>query len=927
MKKYIYKIISLILVLLIPSTTFAAIPVTQPINGGTGTSSIPVVGQVLVGQANGTYAPQATSTLGISGGGGTGVVGTTTDNYNIFTTSTGYSAYNQNNGFTDSQTTLDQIITDIKSNMGTASSTINLGAGVFVDNSGFIFNQGNIAFKGQGIGVTTLEAASTTALNTAAILQFIPSTNTCTALPLTTDAGVGSTTIIVSPTNAATLNPGDYIILYSSLGIDTEFTGRNQGELHQIVSVNAGTGVITLAQTNTNDSLPVLQTTTIANSANICKLNFVNNITISDMTITDLSPQRPSGLQLGALNVEFARNVNINNVQFTHVFDSGVLLWQDWDTRVSNVQITNVLDEDPPQNLFYGIQVRGATLNTEITGNTFGSMRHAVTQGAGGSGKFAGITRNLDIVGNTAEGTFVADFDNHQGSIGCNISGNTMTGDDTSANGIQTRSPCTIVGNNITAVLGVGISLFGAASGSNISNNVITGGSVGIQASNGVRQLTINGNTINGGTHGVLLNRTANTVTISIASPAVINYPSHAISIGTELTFQTTGALPTGILPNTNYYVIAAGIDPNDFEISTTLNGSAVNTTGTQSGTQTAIYYSGTDSSIINNKILNETLDGINANGQLRVQVNNNTFQGNNRIFNVQDTDSRISGWQFGINYFQGNTLIGNLATSTASIFGNYNTNGNFGINTLTPSTTLQVYGTTTTNGLNLPNLSNTILAVDTQGNVIATTTSSNAGTVTLVSTDATLTGGPITNSGTLGLNLATTNAWSAPILANGGIDLTNGGTATATSTITGNQYAYQTNDVLNTGTTTIQVIASTTIKGNSMGPNGFLQITGFATTTNSADNKVITIKFGGQTFQAITLSASQIYMFQTQIFNQGATNVQISPSSPTSGTSSGAPKNGTVDTTQDQPLTVSCTLSVSTSTCSMLRFAVQIIK
>lgn len=37
-----------------------------PARGGTGTSTIPTLGQLLVGQANGSYAPQATSTLGIS---------------------------------------------------------------------------------------------------------------------------------------------------------------------------------------------------------------------------------------------------------------------------------------------------------------------------------------------------------------------------------------------------------------------------------------------------------------------------------------------------------------------------------------------------------------------------------------------------------------------------------------------------------------------------------------------------------------------------------------------------------------------------------------------------------------------------------------------------------------------------------------------
>jgi hypothetical protein len=54
--------------LLVPSVTLAQI--IFPNRGGTGTTTIPSKGQVLVGKANGTYGPVSTSSLGISGGGG-----------------------------------------------------------------------------------------------------------------------------------------------------------------------------------------------------------------------------------------------------------------------------------------------------------------------------------------------------------------------------------------------------------------------------------------------------------------------------------------------------------------------------------------------------------------------------------------------------------------------------------------------------------------------------------------------------------------------------------------------------------------------------------------------------------------------------------------------------------------------------------------
>lgn len=67
------KIFYIILGILISSASlvYAANPVTFPINGGTGTSSIPTFGQVLVGNSGGTYTLTATSSLGISGGSGT----------------------------------------------------------------------------------------------------------------------------------------------------------------------------------------------------------------------------------------------------------------------------------------------------------------------------------------------------------------------------------------------------------------------------------------------------------------------------------------------------------------------------------------------------------------------------------------------------------------------------------------------------------------------------------------------------------------------------------------------------------------------------------------------------------------------------------------------------------------------------------------
>jgi len=74
------------------------------------------------------------------------------------------------------------------------------------------------------------------------------------------------------------------------------------------------------------------------------------------------------------------------------------------------------------------------------------------------------------------------------------------------------------------------------------------------------------------------------TVTITIASPAVITLTSHGLSVGDKIYFTTTGALPTGITASAFYYVSVVD-STNAFKISATLGGSNVNTSGTQSGT------------------------------------------------------------------------------------------------------------------------------------------------------------------------------------------------------------------------------------------------------------------------------------------------------------------------------------------------------
>jgi hypothetical protein len=89
----------------------------------------------------------------------------------------------------------------------------------------------------------------------------------------------------------------------------------------------------------------------------------------------------------------------------------------------------------------------------------------------------------------------------------------------------------------------------------------------------------------------VLLNdavaATSAVVTVTIAAPGVFTDTAHGLSIGDQVVFSTTGALPTGITAGTTYFIVAAGFTVNAYSVALTSGGAAITTTGTQSGVQT----------------------------------------------------------------------------------------------------------------------------------------------------------------------------------------------------------------------------------------------------------------------------------------------------------------------------------------------------
>jgi hypothetical protein len=74
-------------------------------------------------------------------------------------------------------------------------------------------------------------------------------------------------------------------------------------------------------------------------------------------------------------------------------------------------------------------------------------------------------------------------------------------------------------------------------------------------------------------------------VTITIATPGVVTWSDHNLQADWEVTFTTTGALPTGLTAGTTYYALP--IDGDTLNVALTPGGLPIDTSGTQSGVHT----------------------------------------------------------------------------------------------------------------------------------------------------------------------------------------------------------------------------------------------------------------------------------------------------------------------------------------------------
>ncbi len=83
----------------------------------------------------------------------------------------------------------------------------------------------------------------------------------------------------------------------------------------------------------------------------------------------------------------------------------------------------------------------------------------------------------------------------------------------------------------------------------------------------------------------------ARTITIALGTPGIITRVAHGLQPGYQIVLATTGTLPTGFTAGEIYYVQSDGFTANSFRLATAKRGTAINATGSQSGTHSYTVY------------------------------------------------------------------------------------------------------------------------------------------------------------------------------------------------------------------------------------------------------------------------------------------------------------------------------------------------
>ena len=440
----------------------------------------------------------------------------------------------------------------------------------------------NVQIQGEGMGITNFVADKTTMTASPALQVNNPTVGT--PLALLADTQKGDTTVKLSPADAGKLNVGDYILLYSEKPVDAEISTKHAGEIKQVVGVDATTGVITVDE-------QIFDTYLRADSAAMARITMLQNITLSDFSITSAA-KFFTGVA-GFTSFRFVDNLQIERVESHHAYVAGISLLSVLNSKVSDCYIHHIRDRQPPQNVHYGIVVSAASQNVSITGCRFSHTRHAVTTGGVSGNLENGVQRNIVISNCTSMAADTAHFDTHDPAenvsyVGCVAIGGVPAPLPASQEviGFQMRGAnSSIVGCSVLQAIGKGILIFEGAGnpqfhtgsdGATITGNLIAGvrsiaGTLGIGIhldSSGTSRHTITGNVIKqcegsairgeGGNNDVMLSgNVIDGTNVVVPDASIVFHSAERITItGNKILNNKTGS-PVGMKGNSKDWHIA----------------------------------------------------------------------------------------------------------------------------------------------------------------------------------------------------------------------------------------------------------------------------------------------------------------------------------------------------------------------------------
>lgn len=131
---------------------------------------------------------------------------------------------------------------------------------------------------------------------------------------------------------------------------------------------------------------------------------------------------------------------------------------------------------------------------------------------------------------------------------------------------------------------------------------------------------------------------------------------------------------------------------------------------------------------------------------------------------------------------------------------------------------------------------------------------------------------------------------------------------------------------VPHTGDTLAFTTDTITVPANAMGINGLIVVTAQFTYPTSANNKTMTVKFGGTTVYTLVQASGTILLVTAVIANRGSASVQQLSGNAlaTSTLSTTAPTAGAIDTTANADITITTQLALGTET--VIRERVQVL-